>query len=210
MLWWTTIGLRMVQCYQVRKWLLSPSLVSPSRMLEATLVRPPSSPVCSVLPLPHPTLWMFNWLVGLLFMLEGPHRSFNSTMSCNSLIFLVPRPTAIRISTNQVNPLMIRPVGSTVTLTCMADLDPAISDVPVTVNIQLSDPAGSPLATTAPSVSGSSYTIAATISSFGRSHSGVYTCTATVSQSPSNPFLSDSSSQSETFRVTTGEAIYST
>ena len=101
---------------------------------------------------------------------------------------------------------MVRPVGSTVTLTCTADLDPAI-DVPVTINIELSDPAGSPLTTTAPSASGSNYTTAATISSFGRSDSGVYTCTAAVSPSPSNSFLSNSSSLSETFRVTTGEAI---
>ena len=112
----------------------------------------------------------------------------------------------IRILTDQTNPLMVRPIGSTVTLTCTADLDPAI-DVPVTVNIQLRDPAGSPLITTTPSVSGSNYTTAAIISSFGRSDSGVYTCTATVSPSPSNPFLSNSTSQSETFRVTTGEAV---
>jgi hypothetical protein len=89
----------------------------------------------------------------------------------------------------------------------MADLDPAI-DVPVTVNIQLRDPAGRTLTTTSPSVSESSYTIAATISPFGRSDSGVYTCIATVRPSPSNRFLSDSSTQSGTFRVTTGEAIY--
>ena len=107
----------------------------------------------------------------------------------------------IRISTDQTNPLMVHPIGSNVTLTCMAVLDPAI-DVPVTVNIQLSDPAGSPLATTAPSVSGSNYTAAATISSFGRSDSGVYTCTVTVSPSASNSFVS----LLETFRVTTGEA----
>ena len=111
----------------------------------------------------------------------------------------------IRISIDQTNPLMVRPIGSIVTLTCTVDLDPEI-DVPVTVNIVLRDPAGSPLATTTPSVSGSSYTTAATISSFGRSDSGVYTCMAAVSPSPSNPFLSNSSSRSETFRVTTGEA----
>ena len=111
----------------------------------------------------------------------------------------------IRISTDQINPLMVRPIGSTVTLTCTADLDPAI-DVPVTVNIVLRDPAGSPLITTNRSVSGATYTTAATISSFGRSDSGLYTCTAAVSPSPSNPFLSSSTSQSETFRVTTGEA----
>ena len=110
----------------------------------------------------------------------------------------------IRISTDQTNPLMIRPVGSTVTLTCMADLDPAI-DVPVTVNIQLRDPAGSPLTTTTPSVSGSTYSSMATISSFGRDQSGLYNCTVIVSPSSSNSFLSNSSSRSAILRVTTGE-----
>ena len=110
------------------------------------------------------------------------------------------------MSTNQVNPLMVRPVGSTVTLTCMADLeDPAI-DVPVTVNIQLRDPVGRILTTTTPSVlSGSTYTGMATISSFGRDQSGLYTCSATVSPSPPNSFLSDSGPQHETLRVTVGE-----
>ena len=107
---------------------------------------------------------------------------------------------------DQTNPLMVRPVGSTVTLTCMADLDPAI-DVPVTVNIELSDPAGSLLATTTPSVTGSTYSSMATITSFGRDQSGLYTCSATISPSPPNSFLSGSSSQSVTLRVTTGEAM---
>ena len=101
---------------------------------------------------------------------------------------------------------MIHPIGSTVTLTCMADLDQAI-DVPVIVSIQLRDPAGSPLTTTTQSVSGSTYSSMATISSFGRNQSGVYICTATVSPSSSNRFLSSSSSRSVTLRVTTGEAV---
>ena len=110
----------------------------------------------------------------------------------------------IRVSTSQDDPLVIHPIGSTVTLTCTVDLHPAI-DVPVTVNIQLSDPAGSLLTATAPSVSGSTYSSMATISSFRRNDSGVYTCSAAVSPSPSNSFLSDSSSRSETLRVTVGE-----
>ena len=121
------------------------------------------------------------------------------------LIILVPRPTAIRMSMNQVNPLMVRPIGSTVTLTCMADVDPALGGVPVTVNIQLRDPAGRLLTATTPSVSGSTYSSMATISSFGRDQSGLYTCSATVSPSPPNSFLSDSSPQHETLRVTVGE-----
>ena len=111
-------------------------------------------------------------------------------------------PTVTRILTNQVNSLMVRPIGSTVTLTCIADLDPAIDD-PMTVNIQLSDPAGSPLTATTPSVSGFTYSSMATISSFGRNQSGIYTCIAIVNPISSNRFLSSSSS----LRVTTGEAI---
>ena len=122
------------------------------------------------------------------------------------MFLLVPRPTAIRISTNQVNRLMVRPIGSSVTLMCMADLDSAV-DVPVTVNIQLRDPAERILTATTPSVSGSTYSSMATISSFGRTDSGVYTCTVTVSPSPSNSFLSGGGSLSATLRVTTGEII---
>ena len=99
---------------------------------------------------------------------------------------------------------MVRPIGSTVTLTCMADLDPAV-DVPVTVDIQLSDPAGRTLTTTTPSVSGSTYTSTAMVNSFGREQSGVYTCRATVASSPPNSFLFVSSPQSGTLRVTVGE-----
>ena len=96
---------------------------------------------------------------------------------------------------------MVRPIGSTVTLTCMADLDPAI-DVSVTVNIELSNPAGRTLTATAPPVSGFTYTTTAMITSFGRSDSGVYTCTANIESI--SPFLQASASHSRTVRVTTG------
>ena len=74
----------------------------------------------------------------------------------------------------------------------------------MTVNIQLSDPAGRTLTATTPSVSGSTYSSMATISSFGRDQSGLYNCSATVSLSPPNSFLSGSSLRSGTLRVTTG------
>ena len=120
---------------------------------------------------------------------------------------LVSRPVAIRVTaTGQVNPLMVRP-GSPVTLTCMADLDPAI-DVPVTANIHFSDPAGSTLPTTTPVMSqGSTYSSTSRVPSFGREQSGVYTCTANVLLSSENPFLSNNFSRSGILRVTTGEGI---
>ena len=82
------------------------------------------------------------------------------------------------------------------------ELSPAV-DVPVTVNVQLTEPAGSPLTITTPSMSGSIYTSTAMVSSFGRDQSGVYTCTATVNSTSS--FLTDSESQSGTARVTVGK-----
>ena len=75
-------------------------------------------------------------------------------------------------------------------------------DVPVTVSIQMINPAGSQLTTTTPSISGSTYTSTAMVSSFGRYQSGVYTCIATVSSTSS--FLSNYS-QSGTARITTGK-----
>ena len=120
---------------------------------------------------------------------------------------LVPRPIAIRISTNQTNPLIVRPIGSPVTLTCMADLDPAI-DIPVTLNIQLRHPNGSLLPGTTPAVSqGFTYTTTSMIGSFGRSDSGVYNCTADVNSSLPNQFISNSNVWSGTLRVTIGESI---
>ena len=75
----------------------------------------------------------------------------------------------------------IRPVGSPVTLTCTVDLSPAV-DVPVTVNIRFSAPAGVAI-TPMPNpvmVNTTRYTRTAMVESFGRNQSGEYTCTATV------------------------------
>ena len=104
------------------------------------------------------------------------------------------------VTSDPVSP--VRPVGSNVVLTCMAVLSSSI-DVQVTVRFQISrtNPAGSSLSTTTPSMSGSTYTSRAVVSSFGRDQSGVYTCTAVVSST--SLFLTDSST-SGTVRVTTG------
>ena len=101
----------------------------------------------------------------------------------------------MHIVSNQTNP--IRPIGSAVLLTCTVELSLAV-DVPVTVNIHLSDPAKSPLTTTTPSVSGSTYTTTATISSFGRERSGEYTCTVSIGSSRS---------WSTTKKVTVGKTL---
>ena len=125
------------------------------------------------------------------------------TADPNNVMFLsaVPAP-AVTLSSSIRNP--IPPFGSDVILACTVELSPAV-DVPVTVNVQLSDPAGSPLITTPPSVSGFTYTSTAMISSFGRSDSGVYTCRASVSSASTNTFISDSNNESHSIRVTIGE-----
>ena len=111
------------------------------------------------------------------------------------------------LSSSITNP--IPPFGSDVTLTCTAVFTsgPEI-DVPLDVNFELlrTDPAGSPLTTTLPSVSGPFYITMATINSFQRSDSGVHTCRAIASSASTNTYLSDSNTESGSFRVTTGEA----
>ena len=99
----------------------------------------------------------------------------------------------------------VQPFGSDVTLTCNASLT-STPDVEVPLNVTFEllrmDPAGSLLPTTTPSVSGSTYTSTATISSFGRNDSGNYTCRVTISSI--NTHLTSSNNTSNSLRVTTG------
>ena len=102
----------------------------------------------------------------------------------------------------------IPPFGSDVTLICTVLLTSGLEIyVSLNVNFELlrTDPSRSPLTTTPPSVSGSTHTTAATISSFGRNDSGVYTCRATVSSASTNTYIRDSNTESHSIRVTTGE-----
>ena len=80
-------------------------------------------------------------------------------------------------------------------------------DIPVTVNINLSDPAGRTLTTTAPAVSGSTHTTTAMISSFGRNQSGIYACKVNTSTTLTPSFITDGKTRFETFRITAGELI---
>ena len=118
---------------------------------------------------------------------------------------VVPAPT-VTLSSSIPNP--IPPFGSDVTLICSVELSPLV-DIPVTVNIQLSDPSEDLLTTALPSMSGSTYNITRMIASFGRDQSGVYTCTATVHSTSPNTFVTDSNSMSNSIRVTTGEIFAS-
>ena len=103
------------------------------------------------------------------------------------------------VASNSDNP--IRPVGSDVTLTCSVELAAAV-DVAVTVNTEWSGPdvfrmSREEMGTNTIQAS----TI--TVTSFGRNHSGVYRCTATITSS--NVLLSISDSRTGTLRATTGE-----
>ena len=118
------------------------------------------------------------------------------------IYFVVPAPMLTSITSKPASP--IRPIGSAVNLTCTVVLSPLV-DVPVTVAIHLSDPSGSLLATTTPSVSGSTYTSTAMISSFGKEESGFHTCWASISSNL--PFIRDSRPNSVTSKVTVGETI---
>ena len=87
-----------------------------------------------------------------------------------------------------------------------SELSPAVN-VPVTVNTVLTNPDGFTRTSTAAELvvgSSTSYSSTFLISPFRRSNSGLYDCRATVSLA-SNAYISDSSTETHTVRVTTGE-----
>ena len=105
----------------------------------------------------------------------------------------------------------VRPVGSTVTLTCTVRLNnnSGVIDIPVTVNTELIGPNGFSENRMAQRMgSASTYTSTAMVSSFRRDQSGNYTCTATVSSRFSLNFVL-STSDSVTNMVTVGKKSHS-
>ena len=84
-------------------------------------------------------------------------------------------------------------------------------NVPVTVNTVLTPSHGFTTTGTAQPVMGSitNYATEFMISSFRRSDSGLYTCSATVSlpSHSTNAYISNSSTASHSVRVTTGEIL---
>ena len=112
------------------------------------------------------------------------------------------------LSSNIPNP--IPPFGSSVTLTCHAavELSPAV-DVPVTVNTVLTSSEGLATTSTAQPVMESltSYATTYMISSFRRSDSGLYSCSATVSLLSSYAYISNSNTRTHSVQVTTGEKL---
>ena len=113
---------------------------------------------------------------------------------------VVPAPTSVSVTSNPASP--IRPIGSTVTLTCTVMWSLVGYDVSVTVNTTLTGPGivGNVNRLVQRMGSTTNYTSTAVVSSFGRAQSGEYTCTATVT----SPFFT-SNSASGTARVTVGK-----
>ena len=117
-------------------------------------------------------------------------------------MYAVPSPS-VTIVSDQPNP--IRPIGRNVTITCIVELSSTV-DVPLMVNVQLTDPFGNFVkASTLQLLYQSVYNSTAMLSGFGRDASGSYTCTATVTSS--NIFLIDSQEQSAAARITVGKRI---
>ena len=115
-------------------------------------------------------------------------------------IISVHNPT-VSVTSDQPNP--IRPIGSTVTLTCTVVLAEYV--VGLTVNTEWTGPIGFSEKGMAQRMGSTTiYTSTAMVSSFGRDQSGDYNCTATVSSTSS--FLTNSMGSSST-RVTVGKAI---
>ena len=120
----------------------------------------------------------------------------------------VPAPVSVTLSSSITSP--IRPVGSDVILNCSVVLNSGTEfNIPLTVSFDISRtvPVGSSLTTTAPSVTGPTYTSTATVTSFDRGDSGVYTCTATVSSMTPNTYLTESEASSS-LELITGKTSY--
>ena len=98
-------------------------------------------------------------------------------------------------------PRPIRPVGSTITLTCTVELSPVV-DVPVTVNTVWTGPDEFRATNTALRPVMGSTTSTATVSSFGKEQSGAYLCDATAQSSSS--FITDSNQLAGATTITTG------
>ena len=124
------------------------------------------------------------------------------------LYWLVPAPFSVIVTNDAAN--LIRPIGSSITLTCTIKFGSAVraAEVPLLmVSAQLSRD-GTPLTLTGPTVSRIAVTYTRRFESFGRSNSGNYTCTAVVEPNQRQaPYLTENLNAiltSDSIQVTTG------
>ena len=95
--------------------------------------------------------------------------------------------------------------GENIILTCTIELTHSLEvDVPLMVNVTMSDPNGRPIHFTTTSESSTSFTSTATIYKLRMDQSGFYTCVAKY-VSRSNPFLVDSGIRSSKINATVGK-----
>ena len=186
----------MVQCSVEKQQQHSPSLLSDCLMVVSTLVRPEA----------HPSLLLDE--VKVLSLRVSPlDISSHDNHYGNCTINVVPAPTSVSVTSDQANPLAVRPIGATVTLTCTVVLSASV-DVPVTVNTVWTGPDNFNSNITAQRMgSTTTYTSTVTVSSFGRDQSGNYTCTATVSSASPSPFITGNPAMSGTSRITVGKRL---
>ena len=115
------------------------------------------------------------------------------------------------LSSNTPNP--VRPIGSTVTLTCTVHVDlSAAVDLPAIVNIDVLPqfaPHDGVLVTTSQPIIGDTnvYTTTAMVSSFERNQSGSYECLAGLHSALNNTYICESFGIGYTIEITTGESI---
>ena len=113
---------------------------------------------------------------------------------------------SVTISSNISSPVY-QSIGSAITLTCTVELSPLFLGVAMNISTKWIGPARFMITNTAQPALGSTTTYAssAIVSSFTRDHSGVYSCTATVSSTTSFLIGSGSESQTGRARVTVGK-----
>jgi hypothetical protein len=123
------------------------------------------------------------------------------------LLYIVPAPTSVMLSSSTPN--IVRPIGSTVILTCTVhvELSTALNDSVIVRTVQ-SGPDGFTVVNMSQSILGGShiFTTTARISSFGQAQSGVYSCAATVHFMPTTTYnTTNSSTIVDCTHITTGE-----
>ena len=96
----------------------------------------------------------------------------------------------------------IRPIDSSVNLTCTADLGSAI-DISVDVNFEWTGPDGFSRRYSQTLQGPSNATDIATVNSLGRDESGNYTCSVLLNSTSS--FINNSNEESTSVRVTVGK-----
>ena len=134
------------------------------------------------------------------------HPTVSSSVITVYYIHAVPAPVSITLLSDPVSP--VRPVGSTVTLTCTVEFSPAV-DAPVTVWTVWTGPAELLTTNIAQPIMGntSTYTSTTVVSSFGRNQSGSYICTINISSL--SPYITDNNgSYYEVVKISVGKCNF--